>query len=69
MRIKAHDIFIVSLMLIVGTLSWYTNYQRTKFGFFTSANWIFFDGLMYTILSGLIAGYVIVKILNSRRKK
>ena len=69
MRIRKHDIVMISLIAIVGFLSWYTNYQRTTHGFFTSPNWIFVDGLFYTILSGLIAGYVIAEVIGIGHKR
>lgn len=64
-RIK-HNLVVWSVTLVVGFLSWYTNYQRTLNGFFTSANWIFVDGLMYTILGALIIGGIIANFMPTK---
>jgi hypothetical protein len=66
-KIKKHDIIMWTILLLVGFLSFYTNYMRVAKGFFSSQMWIFLDGLSYTVLSGLIVGYVVVKILKWRK--
>ena len=65
-KITKYSIIIWSLTVIVGFLSWYTNYMRTINGYFDSPNWIFINGLMYTILSALIVGGIISGVLPKK---
>lgn len=62
-RVKKHDFVAVSVIAIVGFLSWWVNKQRVIFGYFTDHQWIFLDGLMYTLLSALVIGYVVSEVI------
>ena len=66
MKLKKHDFLMLSLLLITGLGSWWTNYNRTAVGFFTSDTWIFWDGFFYTLFSALLVGYVISRILKGK---
>lgn len=67
-RITKHDLIMWFLIGLVGYISWWVNNQRVVNGFFTSPNWIYLDGLLYTVLSALIVGYVVSEVINWGKK-
>lgn len=69
MKIKPYDIWMWVLLGVVGVISWWVNRERVESGFFTDGNWIFVDGLFYTLFSALVVGYVVAKVLNHKRTR
>jgi hypothetical protein len=69
MKIKKHDIILWSITAIAGILSYWINYQRTLNGFFSSAKWIFWDGVLYQVFGYLLVAVILLSIIPHHRKK